>query len=103
MRIILLIFVLTCAAYGQTITGTVVGVVADDSGAAILDAGVTLTQTNTGAVRRTKTLSSGEFVFSALDEAGYTDWVSLEYHPLEDTNSSLRWLKDLGYWPVATT
>ncbi len=42
------------------------------------------------------------FVFRALDETGYTDWVSLEYHPLEDTSSSLRWLKDLGYWPVET-
>ena len=42
------------------------------------------------------------FVFHVLDEAGYTDWVSLEYHPLSDTSSSLDWLQDLGYWPVAT-
>ena len=39
------------------------------------------------------------FVLRALDEAGYDDWVSLEYRPLESTESSLRWLTEMGYWP----
>jgi hydroxypyruvate isomerase len=39
------------------------------------------------------------FVLRALDEAGYDDWVSLEYRPRESTESSLRWLVEMGYWP----
>jgi hydroxypyruvate isomerase len=38
------------------------------------------------------------FVFQALDDAGYDDWVSLEYRPQADTMSSLDWLKEMGYW-----
>lgn len=38
------------------------------------------------------------FVFQALDDAGYDDWVSLEYRPQVDTLSSLGWLKEMGYW-----
>lgn len=40
------------------------------------------------------------FVFAALDAAGYDGWVSLEYRPLVDTESSLRWLAEMGYWPA---
>jgi hydroxypyruvate isomerase len=39
------------------------------------------------------------FVLRALDVAGYDDWVSLEYRPRENTESSLRWLVEMGYWP----
>ncbi len=42
------------------------------------------------------------YVFQALDDAGYTDWVSLEYRPLADTGSSLNWLREMGYWPART-
>ena len=41
------------------------------------------------------------FVFQTLDEAGYDDWVSLEYRPKENTVASLGWLRELGYWPAA--
>jgi hydroxypyruvate isomerase len=40
------------------------------------------------------------FVLQALDDAGYDGWVSLEYRPLENTESSLRWLTSMGYWPA---
>jgi hydroxypyruvate isomerase len=39
------------------------------------------------------------FVFQTLDDAGYDGWVSLEYLPLRNTEDSLRWLTDLGFWP----
>jgi hydroxypyruvate isomerase len=39
------------------------------------------------------------FVLRVLDEAGYDDWVSLEYRPRESTVSSLRWLTEMGFWP----
>jgi hydroxypyruvate isomerase len=40
------------------------------------------------------------FVLQALDDAGYDGWVSLEYRPLVDTESSLQWLTSMGYWPA---
>lgn len=39
------------------------------------------------------------YVFQALDDAGYDDWISLEYRPSRDTASSLNWLRGMGYWP----
>jgi hydroxypyruvate isomerase len=41
------------------------------------------------------------FVLKALDDAGYDGWVSLEYRPLVDTESSLQWLTTMGYWPAS--
>ena len=38
------------------------------------------------------------FVLQALDDAGYDGWVSLEYRPRHTTESSLRWLTEMGYW-----
>jgi hydroxypyruvate isomerase len=39
------------------------------------------------------------YVLRALDDAGYTGWVSLEYKPLGSTEESLGWLREWGYWP----
>ena len=41
------------------------------------------------------------FVLRTLDDAGYDGWVSLEYRPRDTTESSLAWLTDMGFWPVA--
>lgn len=38
------------------------------------------------------------FILQAIDDAGYTGWVSLEYIPEPDTESSLGWLREYGYW-----
>ena len=38
------------------------------------------------------------YVLEALDEAGYSGWVSLEYKPSGQTETSLGWLKVWGYW-----
>ena len=38
------------------------------------------------------------FIFEALDAAGYDGWVSLEYNPVPNTEASLAWLRDWGYW-----
>ena len=43
------------------------------------------------------------FVLQALDDAGYDGWVSLEYRPHHSTESSLRWLTEMGYWPASST
>lgn len=39
------------------------------------------------------------FVLSSLDDMGYDGWVSLEYKPLGQTEDSLSWLRQWGYWP----
>jgi hypothetical protein len=66
-----LLLVVVTSGYAQTISGTIVGVITDPSGAAIVDADVTLTNANTGTQRKTKSLANGEFVFSTLDPGRY--------------------------------
>jgi hypothetical protein len=66
-----LLIALSGTGYAQTITGTIVGVVTDPSGAAVVDAEITLTNASTGAQRKTKSLESGDFVFSAIDPGRY--------------------------------
>ena len=56
--------VVCCAlsvAQAQMATGTIVGVVQDNTGGAVPDAAVTLTQTLTGAVRQARTNGNGQF------------------------------------------
>ena len=38
------------------------------------------------------------FIFNHLDRMGYDGWVSLEYKPSRDTESSLGWLREWGLW-----
>lgn len=71
-----LIHCLVSSGYAQTITGTIVGAVADPSGAAIVNADVTLTHTSTGTQRKTRTLATGDFVFSAIDPGQYSVTIS---------------------------
>lgn len=40
------------------------------------------------------------FVLQKLDEAGYHDWIGLEYVPSVSTRESLKWLFQMGYWPT---
>lgn len=63
---LLLILGLLCGVSGQTITGTIVGSVADPSGLAVINANVTLTQTTTGVQRKAQTGTNGDFVFSSV-------------------------------------
>jgi hypothetical protein len=53
-------------AYGQAITGVVVGTILDAQGAAVTGADVTSTNVTTGVVAATKTNSSGEYRFDNL-------------------------------------
>lgn len=41
------------------------------------------------------------YVLAAIDEVGYDGWVGLEYRPSNGTESSLRWLREGGYWPAS--
>ena len=58
-------------AFGQTETGTIIGVVTDKSGAVVTGATVTATSVNTGATRTTTTTSAGDFTITTLKPSTY--------------------------------
>src|SRR5215471_11684979 len=55
----------------QEFRGTISGTVTDSSGAVIKDAQVTITETNTNTVNRTKTDSAGQYVVPFLQPGTY--------------------------------
>jgi hypothetical protein len=71
-RLFALAAVISVAALGQTITGSIVGTVTDPTGASVVNADVTLTFTATGFQRKTKSLASGDFAFNAIDRGNYS-------------------------------
>src|SRR5437660_9276869 len=58
-------------SYGQAVTGSLLGTVTDSSGAAVPNAKVTITDTNTGISRTTTTNESGNYTFSDLPPGTY--------------------------------
>uniref|UniRef100_A0A1B6E6M1 Putative hydroxypyruvate isomerase n=1 Tax=Clastoptera arizonana TaxID=38151 RepID=A0A1B6E6M1_9HEMI len=38
-----------------------------------------------------------KYVFSVLEEQKYSGWIGLEYKPLRDSKSGLKWLQTMGY------
>src|SRR5712692_8596720 len=58
-------------ACGQTVTGSIVGSVADASGLPVTAAAVTLVHVATGAIRETRTDERGDFVFASLTPGEY--------------------------------
>ncbi|HXE64777.1 MAG TPA: carboxypeptidase regulatory-like domain-containing protein [Bryobacteraceae bacterium] len=64
---------LGCASlFGQTITSSLIGTVVDPADAAVANAPVTLTNTQTNATRSASTDSSGTYRFLSLDPGTYT-------------------------------
>lgn len=59
------------SAFGQADQGSISGVVEDSSGAVIPQAGVTLTNVDTGLVLKTKTSSTGVYTFSPVKIGNY--------------------------------
>src|SRR6266568_8712799 len=58
--------------FGQTVSSSLVGTVLDPTGAVVPSAPVTLTDTDTGAVRSAVTDSAGVFRFLNLSPGNYT-------------------------------
>src|SRR5271166_2163205 len=58
-------------AFGQTETGTIVGVVTDKTGAVVTGASVTAKSPSTGATRTTTTTSAGEYTITNLKPSTY--------------------------------
>ena len=69
-----LILAALCAslAYGQAVSGSIVGMVTDASGASVPNAKVVITEKNTGVSRTANTNESGNFNFSTLPPGTYT-------------------------------
>ncbi len=59
-------------AFGQSISGSIVGSVVDSTDAAVTGAEVTLVHRATGAQRKTQTDAQGDFVFSTLPPGEYS-------------------------------
>src|SRR6185437_1929199 len=71
-------------AFAQVDQGTITGVVQDSTGAAIPDASITLTNTDTGLVFQGKSDSSGVYVFSPIKIGNYK--VSADHEGFSTTN-----------------
>jgi hypothetical protein len=82
-------------ACSQEVTATLVGVVSDNSGAAIGNAQVTITEQQTGAARSQATNGSGNYEFTLLPPGVYTVKVSM-------TGFETKIMKDVRV-PVNTT
>ena len=64
--LVLLLPPTTQKAWGQALTGSIVGNVTDSSGAAVPDAAVTITETGTQQVRSGPTQRAGSYDFEAV-------------------------------------
>jgi hypothetical protein len=75
-RVLLLVFLALTVARAQVSTGTIVGAVEDNTGGAVPNASVTLTQTATGQARQTQTNDHGQFNAPFLPLGNYSVSVS---------------------------
>ena len=68
----IIVLALSPGARGQAVNATLLGTVTDSSGAAVANAKVTITETNTGVSHTSQTNDSGNYVFPDLPPGTYT-------------------------------
>ena len=68
---LLILFSLTGAAWGQAVSSTMVGTVTDSSGAIVPNASVTATEVRTGVTRKTNTTSDGVYTIPYVAPGDY--------------------------------
>src|SRR4051794_36660373 len=71
LRLICVLFLAAGAAFGQAVSASLVGSVADSSGGIIANARITLTETNTGVDRANVSNASGNFTYANLPPGVY--------------------------------
>ena len=69
---VLILVTFSAPAKGQAVNATLLGTVTDSSGAAVANAKVTITETNTGISHSSQTNDSGNYVFPDLPPGMYT-------------------------------
>ncbi|MCI0392533.1 MAG: TonB-dependent receptor [Acidobacteria bacterium] len=69
--LLMLLTLSTAIAFGQAVTGSIVGNVTDTGGAAVAGAKITITETSTGISRVATTNSEGGYVFTYLPPGTY--------------------------------
>ncbi len=69
---LLLCFLNASSAFAQVDQGAIIGVVTDSTGAVVPGAQVSVTETNTGLMLKTKTNSSGNYFFAPIKIGNYT-------------------------------
>src|SRR5438093_8858280 len=63
--------------FSQAVNGSLLGAITDASGAAVPNAQVVMTETNTGVSRNTKTGDAGNYVFADVPQGTYSVSVEL--------------------------
>ena len=76
-RLCLLTSALACASYGQALNGTILGSVADASGALVPNAKISVLELNTNLTRSVQSVESGNYTFPNLPPGLYTVSVEL--------------------------
>ena len=72
IRSLAAVILLTSAAYGQTVTGSIVGSVRDATGAPVQNGAVTISNEGTNAEFTTRTNESGDYTAPVLPSGLYT-------------------------------
>src|SRR5215472_660915 len=67
----------TALAFGQAVTGSMLGTITDSSGATVPNARVTIIEVNTGAIRTANSNESGNYSFADLPPGNYKVAVEL--------------------------
>src|SRR5258708_20766581 len=92
---------LTQAAFGQALSGTLTGTVSDASGAVIPDAAVTVKNEATGDVRKTVTNASGYFTIASIPAGSYSVPLEKEgFQKYETTNMAFNGSEKRNLEPV---
>lgn len=92
VRMALAGLIMLCMASGirlraQTVTGTVLGIVLDTSGAVVPNAQITITNQDTGVVRAAATSADGLYNIPSLEAGNYTvDAKALGFNPVQVRN-----------------
>jgi len=81
---------LTAGAYGQDITGRVLGTVTENTGAVVPNAEVSITNEGTGIVNHLRTNSKGEYAFTFVPIGSYKVDVKVTgFRPAESTGNNV--------------
>ena len=76
-RLLLLLLAAASAAFGQALNGTILGSIADATGAVVQNAKITVLETNTNLTRSVQSAESGTYTFSNLPPGAYNVSVEL--------------------------